>query len=449
MKKLLLLLVLLVLIADAEPAPARNVAGHLDHEFGAKGLVLTKLGGIAPDAPSPPDVLLARGPGGGLIAASKHVVVEYLPNGRLNERFGHAGRVLMPAPPGQSLELMGLAIDSHHRILLAGNAWVPGSSSVGPSSIFVSRLLPDGSPDISFGSEGVLLTNLGFPSPQPPESSGPMVPVPPIGGPVVTTTGLAVDDADRLVLTGTWGARLDLCYPFLGYCLGHKAFVARLDQQGAADRSFGDAGVFLSSKQYVDTPLIDGGVLFLGADGCSRCLDQGPTLERITDAALPDSSFRPGDASLPFFGLPAAVRDRQGRILILGSRPQEEPPRVALQRFSSRGELDRRFGSRGSIGFDLPEYSGPPSLAVDGHARPIVATVFSRRRHDYLFLSRRTRLGKTDPTFGMRGSTSTALPLGIALPQVMVDGSGKILVAAGVIDGDRYGLLVARYVNSP
>ncbi|HYG96373.1 MAG TPA: delta-60 repeat domain-containing protein, partial [Solirubrobacterales bacterium] len=209
MKKLLLWL-LPALFALVLPALAPAQAGQLDRSFAGTGKVTAFLEPPDPDRAAP-EAHLAWAGRGKIVVAAGRTLAEYLPNGRLNRSFGDGGRLRVEPEPGSDVDLAGVAVDSRGRILVAGTTRPSQWSAAG----FVARYLADGRPDRSFGNGGTVLTTLGLPAPPKPPNPHPLQPVPPIEGPFVRFLGLAVDAADRPVLSGAWTRAFTLCYPFL------------------------------------------------------------------------------------------------------------------------------------------------------------------------------------------------------------------------------------------
>jgi hypothetical protein len=144
--------------------PALSDAATLDPGFGSGGRVMTAL------PRGPVNMAAARSEAGDLFVAKSTSVAGYLPDGRLNPAFGSAGIATIPLA-ADLFTPAGIEVDGEGRILVAGtvNSWsqltyVPAgaSSPVGREQAALIRLLADGRLDPSFGSGGVLITDLGF-----------------------------------------------------------------------------------------------------------------------------------------------------------------------------------------------------------------------------------------------------------------------------------------------
>ena len=114
---------------------------------------------------------MATSPGSKVVVAGATKIVHYLANGKPDTSFGSGGSVTVPRPPGAVFVLAGVAVDSYGRVVLAGLARpLPSNSTPDPllSSAAVMRFNADGTPDTSFGSGGLLVTNLGIAPPKAP-----------------------------------------------------------------------------------------------------------------------------------------------------------------------------------------------------------------------------------------------------------------------------------------
>ena len=154
-----------------------------------------------------------------VIAGSRNgelVAARLLPDGSLDRHYGSEGRVVVPLP-GQHSFVRQALLDSDGNLVVAGDAVVPGSDSIG--DMLVMRLLPNGAVDPSFGFQGSAIIDSG------------------VGEDRAET--FAVDDAGRILVAGTFGRQGSDVWP-----IG----VVRLLPNGTLDPSFGIGG-----RQPLDT----------------------------------------------------------------------------------------------------------------------------------------------------------------------------------------------------
>lgn len=129
--------------------------GALDPSFGETGKVVTKLTGghvIALAIAIQPDgKILAAGRAAG--AGGRFALARYEPDGTLDASFGESGKVLTNFTKGPDLAL-AMAIQADGRIVAAGRAAGAGRRFA------LARYDADGTLDLSFGRKGRVFTNL-------------------------------------------------------------------------------------------------------------------------------------------------------------------------------------------------------------------------------------------------------------------------------------------------
>ncbi|MES2920724.1 MAG: hypothetical protein V4819_04225 [Verrucomicrobiota bacterium] len=135
--------------------------GNLDNSFGTLGKAVVNF----PGTDGADCLALAAQADGKIIAAGETspgsllVVTRLNTDGTVDETFGTAGKVVIPAAIAASLtSLTDIALQADGKILLAGQA--AGAGGVG-SDLGLVRLNNDGSPDLSFGKGGRVATDFG------------------------------------------------------------------------------------------------------------------------------------------------------------------------------------------------------------------------------------------------------------------------------------------------
>jgi uncharacterized delta-60 repeat protein len=459
-------------VLAAIPAMASASPGDLDPSFGKSGKV-TRPASFGRDVGR---TNVATLPEGGVVVLAGRTLYGFRADGSIARGFG-GGSVRVTNPTGEVLQLLDLAVDSRGRVLVAGGLGSGLDSSESPERVFVARFTRRGQPDPSFGANGVVVTDLGLP--------GRMLALNSFAPNArVRATGIVVDPADRVVLTGT---RLSS----IGPCRGHinlsyrEAFVARLDSGGQPDPAFGDAGVASLAKspkigeningealyayiQAINPPVVDasGNVYFSTLPTGPCGLGETSFVGRLDSSGRTDSTFAERswvqvsggvDTTAPVRSfLPSSLAlDRAGRLLLIGrqyansaapGQPEEEGGRwiVAVKRVLPRGVVDPSFGRRG-----IARMAAPFSLGggtIDRSDRVLIA---GTRRGAFL-VGRFTSQGQIDRGFGRLGRTTTSFgsQSPVTASSVATDPRGRAVIA-GIIASPRLpggkGLALARY----
>lgn len=410
--------------------------GDLDSSFGKGGKVTRKaqtgtfewgpLHSVSTDIASLPQggtvVLTAR-------AGYGFSLYGFETDGSISPDFG---AVRIAAPQGSDLELSDVAVDSRSRVLVAGSSLATTGTSQPLERAFVARYTPRGEPDPTFGDNGVVSTDFGL--------SGPRI----VAGESaqasrVVAIGLAVDQDDRVVLTGRRLSTVGPCRGTVGLPY-HEAFVARLDSSGHRDPSFGNGGVVSLLQgpgpgdgiQDVNAPVVDeSGKIYLSTRPIGPCDEGEPALVgRLDDSGRADPSFggegwvrvsrgAPG-SFLPF----SIALDPWDRPLLLA----QDARSAIVKRVLPGGAVDRTFGRRGVATMGGP--GGDLSVAgeaVDPSGRVLIAGTAARS----FFVGRLTPRGQIDRGFGRSGRVITGFGArsSITAGGIVADQRGRAVVA--------------------
>jgi uncharacterized delta-60 repeat protein len=459
-------------VAVAKPAskpkgPGKATAaapGELDTTFGKAGKVTVAFpaenaGSAGPKYTlpfefTPGHLEMAGAPEGKVVVAGATKIVRYLGNGKPDPSFGSGGTVTVPRPPGALFVLAGVAVDSQGRVILAGlSRPLPSNSTPDPvlSKATVMRFNADGTLDQSFGSGGMVVTDLGFGAPKAPGGL--------YTGASVGLRDVTIDSADRPVLTGGYVTELER------YSVKSEGFVARLTESGALDQSFGGGGIrtigsFTGFSQLLARPA---GWLALGQPS------EGPhnVLTGLDENGNLDSSFGSfGFRTLAASGEPAVSIAPSGKILLLG-RPEtghvtkmvtarkkkngkkvRVPVRVKVKiqnvrRLLPSGASDPSFGRTGAINFVDPKVGSFAALTVDAEEHIYLAGRIGRRvskqpnnplNRTQFLLERTQANGRIDNTFGHEGAVTAGFggPSDAFATQVELVAKGRILAGGGI-----------------
>jgi uncharacterized delta-60 repeat protein len=409
---------------------------------------------------------------GGLILSSNDSLKRLTPAGQLDGSFGEGGTVTPPAVAGGSFKIAGVAVDSQGRLLVAGTSKYPQPSQSPPAFELLSepavttgrvlRYLSSGTLDPSFGDRGIVETDFGLP---PPMSEGKQIEPKPL----VELTGVAVDGAGRIVLSGgaAAGLRGGCAHDWFWNVLTYAAFVARLGDSGAPDTSFGSSGLFGGHDpaenplraEIATNPVVAGGdsVAFLRGWGhCPRAAGF-PGEVQLTPGGGP---VAPAEPHLNSGMLSAAAGAPDGSVVFLEQpeRGKSFLPRVL--RVKSDGALNSSFGRAGRAALKPPgdEESYLESIAVDKRNGVLVAGIKvtpgnnrssgrTKARPSFLLMRLRQQ-GGIDTAFGSRGAVRIGFPSLTGGAALLLDPHGRAVVSGPFLRRGKAkrGLAIARYI---
>jgi uncharacterized delta-60 repeat protein len=422
-------------------APTYSVAapGDLDPAFGTAGIVTTSIGGYMDWL----NAMVVQGDGK-LVAAgytragpasdTRFALVRYNSDGMLDSSFGTGGFVETDLGGNDFYdEASALAVQGDGKLVAAGYSF---ANSPPDPRFAVVRYNADGSLDNTFGSGGMVLTEVGGT----------------YGG---YANALAIQDDGRLVVAG-WRI-----------LAGQNQFtVARYTAGGLLDPNFG-AGRCSASQNYcdVDTPCLPGEVcggvvvttitglqdeahnIVVQSDGklvvSGRAHDSssaGIALVRYNADGSLDSGFGTGGVvrttNILSIGSPnggtGLVLQPDGKLVVSGTVPVDLT--FGIMRFNTNGTLDTAFGASGIAIVDIPgpsEFTNSLLLQTDGK---IVAAGSGNDVQDFA-LARVDPDGSPDSTFGSDGIVVTSLGGYETAYSVALQPDGK-LVAAGSTSPD-------------
>jgi uncharacterized delta-60 repeat protein len=388
-------------------------AGALDPSFGIGGVVKVDFGGegsaqqelIQPDG----KVVLAGAVFVGPADARRTgelAIVRLLPNGALDPSFGSNGQITLP---NGATSLVSFALQPDGKLLAV--------TPLGESLLFnfgfqITRLLPDGQIDSSFGADGsVKVQNI----------TGGVLALQP-DGKILIAGGDNVFDLEPSNLT-----------------------ISRLNADGTLDVTFGTDGM-------ADTSLILGQAFGVGLqpDGHIVVAAGGaPTvyLRRFSSDGRLDLSFGSGGVATETDLLTGTMAiGPNGEIIVAGTKFGVVFGGIQVTRFTSNGDLDRTFGFDGRALLD--NIASANSVALDSWGRIVVGGVSGREAEaTNLLVGRLNPDGSKDLDFGFEGLVTGGIqhrvPGGTGTLAVSVQSNGSV-VAAGYADGSSF---AARYTS--
>jgi uncharacterized delta-60 repeat protein len=236
---------------------------------------------------------------------------------------------------------------------------------------------------------------------------------------------------------------------------GSRFAVARLQESGRPDPTFGDGGrvqtAFGSSSAVAhavvvlpDNRIVVGGELLAAQSPCLDYLhlgdvgSKGFALARYLPDGTLDRSFGRGGRVATYFaqgsGLDVLLQ-RDGKIIVVGSSNRN----LVLARYSGDGRLDPSFGQQGIVVGRWDDFDFPGKAALDKAGRilvPVSRWCFPCSS----YVVRYQADGRVDRTFGHRGHVAVALTIINAVASFR----GQIVVAGNVSRGQYLPLAVSR-----
>jgi uncharacterized delta-60 repeat protein len=414
----IVLAIVLSIGADA----AASAAGSPDGTFGTDGFTVTTFG--SPDQPMvahTADVAMDANGGAvvlGLSALSSPgapsyqlVILRFLPKGSLDPDFGVGGGTQIVLEG--SAFAGGIAVDSQGRIVADAFSAEGGA---------VIRLLPDGSRDPSFGTNGLVL----FTAP---------------GHTSLEVRALVLDAEDRPVVIG------DAIDPADGES---DAMLARFTTGGTPDGTFGSGGFAFSSRDAHSLALFvaerDGSKI--AAAGWMTKEGGAPraAVFRFNRHGVPDETFS-GDGmamyrmapKTPVEPIGIAVRRSDGEVYV-ASWDTGATWTVGLAAFTGAGAPDPSFGDGdGERVYDPSAFGDVPMDLVRGSNGSLV--VSGGVSEGLSLLMRVSATGVPDPRFGTGGVALNADPGG-SLAALTFDARGRIVAAGWTGTSD---ILIGRF----
>ncbi len=432
---LALLLALALGLAGVRTARADS-PGDLDPTFGSGGLITetTDLAGLAVGLQSDGKIVVV-GPGW-----TSPSLVRFTTEGSLDTGFGLAGIVT----DTRITHIWNIAIQPDDKIIAAG---ISRESSPAPYVVTydrftVARYTPDGAPDLSFGSGGIVTTSLG--------SYG-------------YAWDVALQPDDKIVAAG-WS----------GGPKGDGFALVRYTAAGTLDPTFGQGGVVTTTpidsgaNGYAVVIQPDAKIVIAGSSHSSS--DYPPdhpsctvsscfALARYTPDGLLDTSFGTGgivttQIGVRNFGHDLALQP-DGKLLVAGYAGYDYFSNLtghsgfAVARYTPAGLLDPGFGHHGVLTTVIGSAAGANALTLqpDGRILVIGDSRSSSTRKIVFALARYTTRGSLDPSFGRQGVVTTPFELDAYTWNFILQPDAKILVVGNSTFNGKANMALARYLG--
>jgi uncharacterized delta-60 repeat protein len=416
MRAFVLTVALGVVALFTAPGSALAAAGDLDPTFSGDGRAMVREPGVGAGQ-------VAVDSEGRIVTMSFARILRFTSGGSLDPSFSGDG---VATPPFNG-DMNGLALDSHDRIVIAGEVANPKNPQHFEFAVAVLR--PNGTLDPSFSGDGRAMTPIGDAQDD-------------------IATDVAIDPQGRIVVSG-FSDRQD--GSFASFTL------VRYLPNGSLDSSFSGDGRL--QQELPGVANAEGEAVALDSKGRIVVAGSGDgefAVARFTSAGRLDPTFS-GDGSVTTSMDPAG-RESDGeaiaiddfnRIVVVGDAGRITR-KMAIARYRPNGSLDPSFSADGKVltSFNRDRNYGS-GVAIDDHQR-IVATgsIYNLGgSNPATGLARFTPDGALDPAFSGDGRVMASLGPNSRTGGLALDASGRILVAGYSADGQKLEQVVARFLG--
>ncbi|HLJ92666.1 MAG TPA: DUF4214 domain-containing protein [Gemmataceae bacterium] len=301
-------------------------------------------------------------------------VLRLNPDGSADMTFGTQGKASADVGVLAGYNPLALAVAPDGKIVAIGTSY--GSSL---TQFALARFNPDGSPDSAFGTGGKEITG-GF-----------------TGSVNATASRVAIQPDGKILVAGSFPTSLA---------------VARYNSDGTLDASFGDAG------QFADAEIANGlfsaapSALVVQSDGKFLVL-VGNHLKRYETDGNADATFQ---ADLTSLGAVNLTLQPDGKIVVVGTSK--------IERLNPDGSPDTAFGTNGVVSVDFTI----GSVALQGRGKIIVLGHQDSNSANPPLLVRYNSDGSLDTSFGTTGMVT--ISPGAQTPGIAVQPDGKIVIGS-------------------
>jgi uncharacterized delta-60 repeat protein len=387
--------------------------GDLDPTFGNGGKVVT-------DFNNSTDWLsrIAVQPDGKIVAigdthpSHKGALARYNPDGTLDATFGNSGKVITVATVRESAA--GLLILPDGKIMISGSIDLPSSQD---TSFALLRFNADGSVDSTFGSGGLVTTNIASNDDQ--------------------AYAIALQSDGKIVAAGRRGIQF---YPS-EQRKGNVA-LARYNSDGSLDATFGNGGLVVNDfgqglESYALALMIQSdGKIIIAGESSYEFLVARYNSNGTLDTTFGNSGHALANFSSNWDGATDALLQPDGKVVLVGWSEMNSPyDSFALARFNPDGSFDQSFGNGGKV--LIADQGDLNAVVLQGDGK-LIALGSGNYSSDSTFrLLRFDVNGSLDSTFGSSGTVTTSFGQPTEGVALAFQPDGK-LVAGGITSSDPY-----------
>jgi uncharacterized delta-60 repeat protein len=421
MKNLVTLCTFVLLVGFAQAQP-----GTLDFSFGNQGVVTSVISpgyNMAKAIAVQPDGKIVATGQTGFSGSYNVAVVRYNEDGSNDNTFGTDGMVIISATNTNDYAL-DITFQPDGKIVLGGYIY---SSSGSTTDVLVIRLNADGTLDNTFGTDGIVITNLGTDE---------------------VAEAIILQNDGKILLAGYHTDRF---------------MVLRYNADGTLDNTFGTGGKASANVGAgmcfgQDLVVQNDGKIIVGGLGFDEIANYAFSMARFNTNGTLDNSFADNGTKVFSIGdghdfMTAIALQSDGKIIAGGHTWIANQPTLqydfAAARLNQDGSIDNTFGNQGITTKNLIYGGNYVKGMVVQDDDKIVLSGNAEGPTDYdLGMARLTADGMLDTAFGTDGITVTDINSDIdQVEGVALQPDGKILVAGHTAGADFPEFLVVRFLN--
>jgi uncharacterized delta-60 repeat protein len=445
-----------------------NANGSIDNSFGINGQTLDPMGSNDYDYL----YFLTIGANGEIFSGGYTLsdnigyftLLRLDPNGSIDSSFASAGNLLY-FYPGNSIGYLGAMVQNDGKIVVNGNTYAGGFST----AYFLARFNPDGTSDHTYGTNGMATTNgnaavmqtdqkvveVNYSIVDSTGAVGVVMSRYKVDGspdPTYGTNGV-VQDFPGVLANSALAIQPDNKVVVAGYVandIGESMALIRYNIDGTPDATFGTGGASIPNFQFYNYP----SSIAIGTDGkiiVSEVANNASgqlvmVLARFNSNGSIDSSFAqnglltlsPGVLAIVAYPNPVALQ-ADGKILLNYVVSYDYNTYYNfVSRYSPSGVIDSLFGAYGTIAVD-----GTNGVMVEPDQKILVSgNVYDAQNNSDYSISRYNTNGSPDSTFGTNGTTITKFVQGSSLyvngvaisnNEFIADGFGNDPLEVGIL----------------
>lgn len=277
-------------------------------------------------------------------------------DGTLDSTFGDGGKVTIGFDGRRDIGAYAMSIDEAGQIVLAGSSskflYSTEDGDIYSIDMAVVRLNPNGFLDTTFGQDGLVEVDFGNED---------------------IAFAMALDHSGNIIVTGQTSVYTDTL-PIANMA------VARLNEHGVLDTSFGDNGrsiIDMGGYELAASVAVDdsGRIVLTGLAAENDFSNSDFGVARLNSDGTPDSTFGAGGQTKVDFGgfdISTGIKlDGAGNIIV-GGHVDGDSSDFAVAQLHNDGTLDAGFDEDGLATVDFGGYDYANSLVLDGAGHILV-----------------------------------------------------------------------------